>query len=305
MQNQTSITALMSAFCRAFHAENNPHPVFADTAARQLLTPEEYANLSAYVLGGIDFFTPEKKGAFKSDAEALLYLIDTQLAPTPLCRAAFAENALKAAAKTGTKQYVILGAGLDSFSLRESGFMQTHEVFEVDHPATQADKINRLQRAFSKNGDTCPRTLRFVPVDFATDDLAEALIKNGFDASKKTLFSWLGVTYYLTKEAVEKTLNTLSKLCTHGSSLVFDAADENYFSATEKRVQNTIALAKAGGEEMKTAFSYAEIEKLLEKHGFLIYEFLTPNDIQRQIINARGANMQAFEHTNFVLAVKQ
>lgn len=305
MQNQASITALMSAFCRAFHAENEPHPVFCDTAAKQLITPEEYAALSAYVLSGIDFFAPEKKGAFKNDTEELRYLINTQLASTPLCRAAFAESALKTAAKTGTSQYVILGAGLDSFSLRESEFLQTHDVFEVDHPATQADKISRLQRAFAKNGDTCPQTLHFAPVDFGKDNLAEALLKSGFDKSRKAFFSWLGVTYYLPVEAIESTLSALSRLCAHGSSLVFDAADENYFTAKEKRVQNAIALAKAGGEEMKTAFSYAKAEKLLEKHGFLIYEFLTPNDIQRQIINARGANVQAFEHTNFYLAVKQ
>lgn len=305
MQNQASITALMSAFCRAFHAENEPRPVFCDTAAKQLLTHEEYANLSACVLSGIDFFAPEKKGTFANDTEELRYLINTQLAPTPLCRAAFAENALKTAAKTGASQYVILGAGLDSFSLRESEFLQTHEVFEADHPATQADKISRLTRAFAKNGATIPRSLHFAPVDFGKDDLAEALLKSGFNASRKTFFSWLGVSYYLSAEAIENTLSTLSRLCAHGSSLVFDAADENYFSAKEKRVQNTIALAKAGGEEMKTAFSYAEAEKLLEKHGFLIYEFLTPNDIQRQIINARGANMQAFEHTNFYLAVKR
>ena len=305
MQQTASLTALMSAYCRAFHAEHELHPVFCDTAAKQLLTPEEYANLSAYVLSGIDFFAPEKKGAFANDTEALRFLIDTQLAPTPLCRAAYAETALKTAVKTGTVQYVILGAGLDSFALRESEFLKNHEVFEVDHPATQADKIQRLTRAFEKNGHTCPENLHFVPVDFAADDLAEKLEKSGFNASKKTFFSWLGVTYYLPLEAIEKTLAMLSKLCAHGSSIVFDMADENYFSAREQRVKNTIALAKASGEEMKTAFSYAEIEKLLEKHGFLIYEFLTPNDIQRQIINARGANMQAFEHTNYALAVKK
>ena len=64
-------------------------------------------------------------------------------------------------------------------------------------------------------------------------------------------------------------------------------------------------MAAAGGEKMQRGYSYAETERLLEQHGFLIYEYLTPDDVQRSLINARGANMQAFEHTAFVLAVKK
>ena len=89
------------------------------------------------------------------------------------------------------------------------------------------------------------------------------------------------------------------------SSLVFDYPDENFFDASEKRVQNTIMMAKAGDEPMQSAFSYSEIEKLLEKHGFLIYELLTPDDIQRDIIDKAGADMKAFEHVNYCLAVRK
>ena len=121
----------------------------------------------------------------------------------------------------------------------------------------------------------------------------------------KTFFSWLGVTYYLSTEAINTMLAALSELCADGSSLVFDYPDENFFDASEKRVQNTIMMAKAGGEPMQSAFSYSEIEKLLEKHGFLIYEFLTPDDIQRDIIDKAGADMKAFVHVNYCLAVRK
>lgn len=121
----------------------------------------------------------------------------------------------------------------------------------------------------------------------------------------KTFFSWLGVTYYLSTEAINTMLAALSELCADGSSLVFDYPDENFFDASEKRVQNTIMMAKAGGEPMQSAFSYSEIEKLLEKHGFLIYELLTPDDIQRDIIDKAGADMKAFEHVNHCLAVRK
>lgn len=134
---------------------------------------------------------------------------------------------------------------------------------------------------------------------------AEQLIAAGFDPSIKAFFSWLGVTYYLSAETIGKTLADLSSLCADGSTLVFDYPDENFFDAPEKRVQNTIMMAKAGGEPMQSAFSYSELETLPEKHGFLIYELLTPDDIQRDVIDKTGADMKAFEHVNYCLAVRK
>lgn len=87
--------------------------------------------------------------------------------------------------------------------------------------------------------------------------------------------------------------------------LVFDYPDEGFFAAPVRRVQNTIMMAKAGGEPMRSAFSYGELEALLEKHGFLLYELLTPADIQRDIIDRAGAEMKAFEHVNYCLAVRK
>ena len=179
--------------------------------------------------------------------------------------------------------------------------MSKCRVFEVDHPLTQSEKLERIVHA----GWIVPDNLAFVQVDFTKDSLAERLIAAGFDSSVKSFFSWLGVTYYLSAEAIDTMLSALSKLCADGSTLVFDYPDENFFDAPEKRVQNIIMMAKAGGEPMQSAFSYGELEKLLEKHGFLIYELLTPDDIQRDIINKTGADMKAFEHVNYCLAVRK
>ena len=131
------------------------------------------------------------------------------------------------------------------------------------------------------------------------------MIAVGFEPSVKSFFSWLGVTYYLSAEAIDTMLSALSSLCADGSTLVFDYPDENFFDASERRVQNTIMMAKAGGEPMHSAFSYSELETLLEKHGFLIYELLTPEDIQRDVIDKAGADMKAFEHVNYCLAVRK
>lgn len=220
MNNKTSITALMSAFGRAYHAEHAREPIFADRKARELMTDDEYRMIASYILGGMDFFAPDKKDSFANHEEALSYLINTQIAPTPLARAAFCEQALKTAVRTGTEQYVILGAGMDTFAFREPEFLRKYDVFEVDHPLTQEDKKSRIRRA----GWTVPEKLHFVPVDFTIDDLRAALLKAGFSPEKKTFFSWLGVSMYLDRQAIEAMLLNLAALSSDGSGLVFDYA---------------------------------------------------------------------------------
>ena len=301
MNNKASITALMSSFGRAFHAENEKSPVFADYLAKKLMMEEEYQAVRGYILGGAKFFEPGTDTEKQDPNELLRTLVNVHIAPSPLCRSAYAEQSLKTAVMTGTKQYVILGAGLDTFAFRNADFLAKYRVFEVDHPLTQQDKKARIARA----GWAVPENLTFVPVDFTEDSLTERLIAGGFDKSVKSFFSWLGVTYYLSEEEIDKMLEELSALCADGSTLVFDYPDEYFFAAPEKRVQNTIMMAEAGGEPMKSSFSYKKLELMLEKRGFLIYELLTPDDIQRDVIDASGANMKAFEHVNYCLAVKK
>lgn len=301
MNNKTSITALMSLFGRAFHANNEKHPVFADYLAKELMTVEEYAAVQNYIFSGAQFFETGIDIERQEPKELLQKLVNTHIAPSPLCRAAYAEESLKRAVLTGIKQYVMLGAGMDTFSFREKEFLSNYRVFEVDHPLTQEDKIKRITRA----GWSVPHNLTFVPVDFTKDDVEERLIASGFNPSVKSFFSWLGVTYYLSSGAIDRMLSALNRLSMEGSILLFDYPDENFFDAIEKRVQNTIMMAKAGGEPMQISFAYGELKSLLEKHGFQIYELLTPGDIQRDIIDKNGGDMKAFEHVNYCLAVRK
>ena len=177
MNNKASITALMSAFGRAFHAENEEHPVFRDFLAKNLMTEEEYAAVQGYILGGAQFFEPEIDPAKQEPKELLRRLVNVHIAPSPLCRAAYTEKALKVAVLTGTKQYVTLGAGMDTFAFREKEFLSKCRVFEVDHPLTQADKLERITRV----GWKIPDQLTFVPVDFTKDNVKKCLIDAGFD----------------------------------------------------------------------------------------------------------------------------
>ncbi len=300
MDDKSSITALMSAFGRAFHAQNDRHPVFNDFLAKDLMTHKEYENVKGYILSGAKFFEPDIDLAKIRQNELVGRLVNVHIAPSPLCRAAYTEGALKNAMADGAVQYVILGAGLDTFAFREKEFLSENKVFEADHPLTQTDKINRVTRA----GWEIPENLTFVPVDFAKDSLTEQLISNDFDNQVKAFFSWLGVTYYLSVGQIDKTLADLSKLCAKGSALVFDYPDENFFCSAERRVQNTVMMAKAGGEPMRSSFSQSVLEELLKKHGFEIKELLYPSDIQRKIIDPVGADIKAFENVNYCLAVK-
>lgn len=299
MNQQASITALMSAYARAYHAENDPDPIFADSLARQLMTDQEYDDMGSYILSGADFLAPDKKNCFANHQEKLTYLVHTQFAPTPLARARFCEDSLRTAFRTGTAQYVILGAGLDTFAFREPELVQACPVFEVDHPLTQFAKRKRVERA----GLPMPENLHLVPVDFAKDSLSAALIGAGFDPGKKTFFSWLGVSYYLTENQTAAMLFELSSLCAKGSSLVFDYGDEELFTSPVRRVKNMLAMAAAGGEPMRSCFAGEALVRLLEGCDFQVYEWLHPRDIQLQYF--AGRDMAAFEHVHYVNAVRQ
>ena len=302
MDNKASITALMSSFGRAFHAENEDYPVFTDHLAKELMTAEEYTAVQGYVLGGAQFFEPEIDPAKQEPKELLRRLVNVHIAPSPLCRAAYTEKALKAAVLTGTKQYVMLGAGMDTFAFREPEFLSKYNVFEVDHPLTQADKLERITCA----GWTVPDNLIFVPVDFAKDSLTERLTAAGFDPSVKSFFSWLGVTYYLSAEAIDKTLAELSSLCVDGSTLVFDYPDAGY--AAQQRTHTE--LAAASDEAMHTGSSPEEMDALLARCGFRIAEDWNADTITERYFAAHNQAdpmhpMEAQGNVRFCLAVKQ
>lgn len=287
----------MSAFVRAYHTKTAESPVFCDEAAEKLLLPEEKRQIANHILSGADFFAPEAKAKTEDKSELLDFIINTQLAPTPVARAKYCEERLKTEILTGTTQYVILGAGYDTFCLREKSLMKKMRVFEADHPLTQQDKLERLQRA----GFDFPENLRFVPVDFGKDSLKEQLISAGFDMTRKTFFSLLGVSYYLTEEQLRKTLAKLSEISPEGSVVVFDYGDSGLPFSDVRRVKNMLAMAAAGGEPMKFFCDSGRLSEILEDYGFKIYEELTPEEIDEEILG--NSDISAFEHINYVTAV--
>lgn len=302
-QGEASVTSLVSAFSRAYHSEFDSPKIFDDYIAKEFILPKERSDIETNMVQGIQFFNTDIAERFRDNPKEILnWITQVQLSPTPLARAAYCERVLLHEITLGAKQYVILGAGLDTFSFRHRELESNIEIFEVDHPSTQQFKKERIEEAEFE----IPNNLHFVSMDFTKGFSYEQLRSEGFE-NKKTFFSLLGVSYYLTKEELSSLIECLFAMVPEGSSIVFDYPDKNLF--TEKglsnRVKNMVKMAAVGGEPMKSCFSYTEMEALLEKAGLLIYEHLSPEDINKLYFEGRNDYLKAFETVHYVHAVKK
>lgn len=304
MKNESSLTSLISAFGRAYHSKYDTPKIFDDFIAEDLITQKEFVDISENMIKGIQFFNHDMAKKFHDHPdEGLKWITQLQLSPTPLARAAYCENVLFHEMSLGVMQYVILGAGLDTFCLRHPELHDKLEIFEVDLPASQEFKKKRLADAHYQ----IPDNLHFVTKDFTKEFSVSNLIGEGFRPNKKTFFSLLGVSYYLTKE---ENAHLIQELFTHvpsGSSIVIDYANDRLFKekGMSNRVQNMVQMATASGEPMKSCFTFGEMEKMLESSGLLIYEHLSPVTIHDQFFHNRTDYLTAFETIHYIHAVKK
>jgi methyltransferase (TIGR00027 family) len=197
-------------------------------------------------------------------------------------RSRFAEDELACAFAHGVRQYVVLGAGLDTFAYRNphAGL----RVFEVDHPATQDWKRQQLHAA----GIAIPPSLTFVPVDFERQTLAERLAQSGFKAHEAAFFSWLGVTPYLTREACLTTLGLIAKMPT-GSGVVFDfAVDRELLNPGQRIAFDALSKRVARyGEPFQLFFDPAKLQQELKSLGFKRTEFLQGKELNARYFKDR------------------
>ncbi|ASA21220.1 class I SAM-dependent methyltransferase [Paenibacillus donghaensis] len=304
MKNK-SLTALVSAFSRAYHAELNQLKIFDDSLARQLLTDEEYEGIAGNMSQGIAFFQP---GFVGTQEQALRRVVDHQLSPSPLGRAAFAEQALEVATVHGARQYLIFAAGYDTFAYRQPEWASKLQIFEIDHPATADDKRRRVA---ALNLDQ-PSNLHYISADFSEPDWQSRMLdSHAFDLSVISFCSLLGISYYLPKDVFKSFLSAIAKLLPSGSSIVFDYPDEHTFTPQAgERTQKQVMMTARAGEPMQASYSYAELEHMLEDVNLLIYQHLTPAQITGQLFQAYndsqpGQPITAFDNVNYCLAVKR
>lgn len=198
-------------------------------------------------------------------------------------RSRLAEDALAEAVAAGVRQYVVLGAGLDTFAYRNP--YPALRVFEVDHPATQSWKRRRLAEARI----AVPEAVRFVPVDFANEQLAGALRAAGLSGDEPSFFSWLGVTPYLEPSSALATLAAIAPLVARGGGVVFDYSVPPTSLAPVPRAafEALAARVAAAGEPFRGFFEPERLIAAMRSMGFREIYDRGPDDLNAAFFSNR------------------
>ncbi|MCP3888682.1 MAG: SAM-dependent methyltransferase [Desulfobulbaceae bacterium] len=183
-----------------------------------------------------------------------------------LARTRYIDEQLQKSLSDGLQQLVILGAGYDSRAYRFDEMINTVQIFEVDHPVTQAVKKDKLKEYFQD----LPNHVTLVPIDFQKENLETCLIRCGYDSGLKTLFIWEGVTMYIDSESVDKTLQFISKTSGKGSSVIFDYTYQDVIEGTNdrKEAKGWLNIAGKSNEPLLFGLQNNHVEEFLAKRGF-------------------------------------
>jgi methyltransferase (TIGR00027 family) len=270
IEAQPSKTALRVALRRAAHQIHDAKPlVFDDPLAARILGAEFAEEIQR---------TPDSaKRPFSAAIRAFM-----------VTRARLAEDTLASGVRErGVRQYLVLGAGLDTFACRNPH--ADVRVFEVDHPATQAWKLSMLKAA----AITPPPTASFVAVDFECDSLRAKLLAAGFDFALPTMTAWLGVVPYLTTEAFRSTLRVLARL-PEGSALVFDYSQPREVLSEREQVMHDSMSARVAmaGEPFQLFFTPPQLAEELDWLGMRVVEDLSGADLTARYLAGRTDGLQ-------------
>lgn len=260
IEGRPSATAQRVAMRRAAHQLIDDPKVFDDPLALRIVGAEAAAALRA------DPRALERGGT------------DSALRAFLVARSRHAEDGIADAMRAGVRQVVILGAGLDTFAYRHP-YGDALRVFEVDHPATQAWKHERLSAA----GIAAPASLAFAPVDFQRQTLADGLRDAGFDRAQPAFYSWLGVIPYVERDAVLRTLAFVGS-SPPGSGIVFDYGTPPSALPWPQRfvVGRMSARVAKVGEPWITFFDPDDLRREMSARGFTAIE-----DLGSEALNAR------------------
>lgn len=269
-----SRTALVTSLMRAAHSRSDPAPLLSDTWGDRLVPESAQAALRQRAI--------DRMGAvISAELEAGVQILDLGLRSNAayadvILRSRYTEDALKEAVERGISQYVIIGAGFDSFICRRPAWAADVTIIEVDHPATQRLKLERLAAC----DVVVPQSVEFVEADLSMESLEMALARSSFQADHLTFFSWLGVTMYLTREANLNALRSIAACAPAGSELVFTYADEAVLGpdqAADQSFRRLMTDVSAAGEAFLSGFDARTISELLLETGLLLLEDLDGN----------------------------
>ena len=276
-----SRTAYAVALSRAAHQLFDLPRVFEDPVALTILGPKAISGIRA----------AESRFTHRFARYLRAFLV---------ARSRLAEDALGEAVARGVRQYVVLGAGLDTFAHRNPHAASGLRVFEVDHPATQEWKRKLISQAHLKT----PGSLIYVPVDFERERLADRLIANGFRADEPAFFSWLGVTMYLSHEAIEETLRFVAQSMVTRGGIVFDYLNTPARWDLLRRWGLKVLMRQvaAAGEPWRTFFTPAQLLGQLRSLGFATVRDLGGDEINARLFAHAGARLRVGGFGRVVLA---
>jgi methyltransferase (TIGR00027 family) len=287
---------------RAAHTRLDPNPLINDPWGDRLV-PESAR----------DMF--RKAALAKMDASALRRamaspgtIIDESLRRSRayanvIMRTRFAEDELQLAVTRGIRQYVLIGAGFDSFALRGPAYAADLQIFEIDFPATQSLKLARIAAC----GLTPPDSVHFIAADLSQETVAAALLRSPFRSEVLTFFSWLGVTMYLTREANLGTLKSIASCTPMGSEVVFTYLDERLFRAQSESFRDLEKRVAAMGESFLSGFNPETLARDLEDCGLLLLEDLDGSAIAAKYgrTGENSLGQSAFSHIALAQVIQE
>lgn len=257
--NRPSLTAQGAALHRAAHQIVDIPPIFSDPLALRIVGLEAAEELHA----------GRERHAQKAASRMRAFLA---------VRSRYAEDCFAESRHRGVDQYVVLGAGLDTFAYRAAG--PGLRFFEVDHPATQGWKRERLARA----GIAIPEGLTYAPADFERETLHECLSRAGLDFGKPAFFAWLGVVPYLSRDAIMATLGFVAHEMKPQSEILFDYAEpmDGRGSRQNEMLSELAKRVAEIGEPLKSFFRPNDLKRDIAALGFSFVE-----DANTEVLNAR------------------
>jgi methyltransferase (TIGR00027 family) len=283
-----SLSALGTSLIRAAHGRLEARPLIDDPWGDRLVPEEVRAAYRAKALSRLDAL---ERDYFASGPHAVMdsFLGATRGYANVILRARYTEDALREAINHGAHQYVIIGAGFDSFALRMPAFAQGLPVFEIDQPSTQLLKRRRI----SECGVTVPPCLHFVSADLANVDLAAVLSETAYRSDQPAFFSWLGVTMFLTPAANLATLRAIARCSAPGSELVFTYLDEKIIRAPSKAFLELQESNRLAGEPFQSGFDVDRLEEDLAKTGLELLRDFSDVELLERLAPSSSNYMRA------------
>jgi methyltransferase (TIGR00027 family) len=288
-----SRTALATSLMRAAHTRLDPNPLIDDSWGDRLVPESARDMFREAALGRMDAEAQRK--ALASPGTIIDESLRRSVAyANVITRTRFAEGALQLAVTKGIRQYVLIGAGFDSFILRRPAFAADLQIFEIDFPATQRLKLERIAAC----GLTLPDSVHFIAADLSHETVAAAVARSPFRADELTFFSWLGVTMYLTREANRDTLGSIASCTPAGSELVFTYFDERQFHAQSAAFGELEHRVAALGEPFLSGFDPETLARELEGCGLQLLEDLDGGEVAAKYdrVDANSLRPSSFSH---------